>query len=583
MSLDPSIEHSDVATGVTSESNRAALLLASRAPWVLAVLLVFGVQLIPTLDAVGPMVFEDEIGYLMNGRTVLGAGSSASLGEMGFYFAGWSLLMTPVLAIFSDPGHAYRAVLVLVAALSALQVLPLAWIGRHLLALSPMQSIATAAAVALYPGQVLMSGYAYAEAAFSLCFLLAVVAVFRWTDLRSTGSAVLLGGLVGLLYAIHGRGLGIVVLTLVLFALAAIRWRRLEPLIGIATLILVMVAAELLHRWLKAEIYNLAYDRLATGLGNITRMRPRPTLTAVSGQIWYLTVASLGVAVLGVLEIATRLWGTARRSKLRAWLWLVLSLGAVAAVTVPGFADAVARGPARLDYTIYGRYLDSVLPVVLVFGLGQLWRRPPLGRLAIAAAVAVGAGVGLQLMAQPSAIEGRPIAALSVAGIAAWMDPAVERIPLVEATIGTLVALAGVALVPGRLVWPRVALVASGFLVLAWVGEMRTMRVLDRPWQNLLTLHEVVADLAPENVGYDLVAYSLYGRNGYQYWLPEVEFMFFDGASELPGTAVVIGRLEWSEGERQGALRLAAEERINEAVWILPGELQDSLIEAGRL
>ncbi|MEZ5230010.1 MAG: hypothetical protein R2710_26105 [Acidimicrobiales bacterium] len=119
---------------------------------------VFAVHLIASRDAAGPMVFEDEIGYLMNSRAIVEQGSSVRIGPMGFYYSGWSLALVPLTALISDPGTLYRSVMVFIAVLGALQVLPLAWLARRVFDLDHPASIAVATIAALYPGRSISGG-----------------------------------------------------------------------------------------------------------------------------------------------------------------------------------------------------------------------------------------------------------------------------------------------------------------------------------------------------------------------------------------------------------------------------------------
>ena len=303
------------------------------------------------------------------------------------------------------------------------------------------------------------------------------------------------------------------------------------------------------------------------------------------GQSWYLVTASVGLAAFGVIELVRRTLDELQERALGPWCFVTGSIAAVAAVTVPAMSRGAGRG-TRLDYVIYGRYLDALMPVVLLLGAavllraGRAWQR-----LVPVIAIPV-LGLGTRLVSLPGFYEGAPIAALSVAGIAAWIDPAQQQIPFVWASLGATVIAAVAVAIPVRLALWRLAVVAVAFVSLSVAGEVRTMGVLDTPWQSLVQLHTQVLDLDADvpRISYDESEQTLYGRNGYQFWLPQTRVEFFDSSEgDRPRTDLVIARRDWPLATELDAEMIAAEERLDEALWVMPGELQDQLRATGRL
>jgi len=76
------------------------------------------IRLVLVLFRTGPLVVADEAGYLMNARALTG-GVRGQLEAAPFYRGGYSLLIAPLVAIFSDPVTAYRLILVLNVVLAA--------------------------------------------------------------------------------------------------------------------------------------------------------------------------------------------------------------------------------------------------------------------------------------------------------------------------------------------------------------------------------------------------------------------------------------------------------------------------------
>ena len=221
----------------------------SDSPWpnirwmALGLSVAFVVHLIASRDAIAPIVFEDELGYLMNARTIVDGGSDVRLGPMGFYSAGWSLAIVPLAALIRDPYTFYQAVLILVAALGAAQVVPLAWLGVRLCRLDYRTAIVLATVASIYPGRSVMAGYAYSEPFFAIVVLLMTVAVVLWLSNRSVVSALPVGLAAGVLFAIHGRGAATLASTGLVIVIAVWSWRSWKPLAVFFTLIPTVVAA----------------------------------------------------------------------------------------------------------------------------------------------------------------------------------------------------------------------------------------------------------------------------------------------------------------------------------------------------
>lgn len=552
---------------------------------VAALLIALAIRIVPTLDAVRPIVFEDEIGYLANARLLAGLGAS-SLGEMGSYQAGWSLLLVPVFWLAQDPDVIYRFAVTIAMVAGWATAFPVAGVLRRAMHLPRRMSLTVAAVGCLVPGPVLMGGYVYAEGILSLTFALLVLLAFRFSEEASLGRSLALGACAGYLSGLHGRMIALPILVVLFFAIAAAT-RKVRPHVaagGVLAVVAVALVGRSLDEYVIEQMYTLPFDRLSSGFAAISALTPRSYAVLGGGQAWYLLATTAGLLFVGaaaltvvaVREIRDRRFGP-------ALLW-ALSAAAVFGVSSVSSAASYPNF-VRLDYISYGRYVDVLTPGLVSLALAVLVVRRRGNRVVMASSVLVTGllGVAFYFVAGGGpAFVGKPIAALSVPGLAWAIDPALMRHPVVLATI---VAVAAGSLLVA--LTRRPAVVVAVWLVLASAasvaGEFRTMRVLDAPWSQLLTLQEIVQDLDPEQISYDLTGYTLYGRNGYQFHLPEAEFVFFNGDAELPTTELVIGRQEWDAGEAAGARLVAQEDRLSEALWVMPGALQKALEAQGRL
>lgn len=557
-----------------------------RRRWVVLVLgFALVVRLLATLDAVRPIVFEDEIGYLANARLMAGLGA-ADLGQMGSYQAGWSLVLVPIYWVSQDPDVIYRIAVTIAMLAGWAAAFPVAGLLRRVTGLKHRQSILVAALGCLTPGSVLMGGYVYAEGILTLGLAVVLLLAFMLWERPSVARAIGLAAGGGYLYGVHGRMIAVPVLVIVYLVGAVVvgKMRAVVALAGVAAVVSVVLLSRGLDAYMISRMYDLPFDRLSTGLSGIGQLTPRGLVVLAGGQVWYLMAATAGLALVGIVAIVGNAFREVVARRFGPWTFWAMVAASVYAVSFLNFARTFPN-PIRLDYLSYGRYVDVLTPMLVSLTLGLAVKRPRPMRTALAAAAVFTGALGLAFFVAAGrgpAFVGKPIAALSVSGVAWAIQPGLDQHPVIPATIGAVVVGLCFAAFGRRPLALIVAwtMVASGAAI---VGEFRTMRTLDAPWSELLTLQETLQDLSPDEISYDLTSCTFYGRNGYQYYLPESTFIFFDGRVHLPKTELVIGRRDWDLGEEAGARVVAAETGINEALWVMPGELQAQLEDDGRL
>lgn len=549
-----------------------------------AVLVAFAARIIPALDASRPIVFEDEIGYLANARALAGAGE-AGLGQMGYYEAGWSLFLVPIYWLTSDPSHIYRAAICMSVLAGWAILWPVAGIIRQTSGLPRGKSIVMGALASMVPGSVLMSGYVYSEAMIGLVLSTLLWLAFKvWSD-SSALKIACFGALAAFAPMVHGRALALPIIA-VAFLIAAglakkVRWWT------VALSVMALGAVALIHNsvdvYLKSTIYDLAFDRLSRGISGLASGGVRGFAALLFGQLWYLTATTAGLSLIGLGVVIRRALRELRSRILGPWVFTMLVTGSVLGISVLNFMGAFPD-PKRLDYFSYGRYLDSMAPVLVGFGLTWLLTaRHHAWGLASVAGACLGLGAGMTVLDGGfSSLIGKPIAALSVSGMAWAIDPEVAALPLITVTSAALAIIALMA-AGRRYVVVRFLVLTVAAVAAITIGEFRTMRVLDKPWANLLTMQSALASLSPKTIAYSTNAASLYGRNGYQFYTPTTHFLFFDGDKENPPAEIVLARQDWQSAKKLGARMMMADTHINQAIWILPGVLQNNLEAKGRL
>jgi hypothetical protein len=342
----------------------------------------------------GPAYLADEIGYLNNaawlaGRFVDGASS---------YHVGYALLLAPLFHFLDEPAHVWNGVMAVNALLWGGTFFSMAYVLRRLFPdLARGTQMAALLVLAIYPANVVMSGYAFSQSAVALVFMLSLVGLLR-SDLGRPTSIVLHSISTGFLFWIHPSGIAVVAASLLAVLAVFARARSYRVLVLHFLLVSAVVASYKLafEPWRIAEMAaaagshgagrSLHYPSAGAVLRAAADWSYWPRILAVGlGQLSYATISTFGVAVAGAWAIVTRvrqktgpsdnaLGSSALTGGL---LFILLSVLAVMGVTA---LTAGISGPSRLDQWLYGRYVDPYLLPLFALGIvGGLGRWPAFG------------------------------------------------------------------------------------------------------------------------------------------------------------------------------------------------------------
>jgi len=255
----------------------------------------------------GPVLVADEIGYLMNAR-VLAGGLPGQLQLAPFYHGGYSLLLSPVLDLTSQPGVAYHLVLALNAALAA-SLFPLLYVLLTRCAgVEPRTAIGPALAGAVYPSVTVLSGAAMSENALFPLTCVWVIACCRLVSAREQPAAwiwaVGVGASAAALWAVHGRMICVVILTTAIIGGLGVRRRLPLRLVLIALMVMAagLAATHVLNSFLVSHNYG-GHVANETDARLRALLHVRALVTVVEnlvGQTWYLVVSTFGLVVVVV-------------------------------------------------------------------------------------------------------------------------------------------------------------------------------------------------------------------------------------------------------------------------------------------
>ncbi|NDU73101.1 hypothetical protein GWI34_10720 [Actinomadura sp. DSM 109109] len=329
-----------------------------------------------------PVATPDESGYLFAARVLTG-GPDADMSFGTVYRGGYPLLLTPAFWIGDGPVGVYRAALA-INALAGAAMLPLAYLLLRRLAVRRRWSYVFAHVTALLPCALFYSGFALTDAILPVLVAGWLLLAHSWltapppSGRRASVRQGLAGAgaslLVAYAYACHTRGaILLLVHAALLGAALVLRWRSWRA-VSVATSALAAAtgAGMLLNRSLLPHMYPQGDNDLG---GNVVRRLTTLDgwgwmLSLGTGQVWYQSVASGGVAAVGLVAVVFLAVRRATPGPVRA-----LALALVALVAGIAFATSAALPVEyRIGNYVYGRYLASVTPVLFAVGVAVLLR-----------------------------------------------------------------------------------------------------------------------------------------------------------------------------------------------------------------
>ena len=542
-----------------------------------------------------PMLFGDETAYLGMARYLAGDAPDLRLAIPdqpfgAFLPTGYSLLLVPAVALAGSAAGAYRAALLVNCLCAAGTFAVLAAFARRVLSLSFPRAIGAALVASVYPALLLQSNLSWSESLLCLLIPALSLAFLHLAEARSTTAALGLAALTAGSYWVHPRTLGLIPLALVALWLLHRRsgLPRAAALAGAATLLLLALAARGTDSWV--------WGRLNTGAARygeaqaLAQLAQPDNLLAVflsaAGQLWYLAAATAGTALLGGWLLARRVARTSPDASpadgprrwaagyaLASWGLLFLTSSAFMITT------------DRADKLIYGRYWEPALSLLLVAAVAGFWERPAgkagFAAFGLTALTPAGLGLAVVTLREGSAFQ-RVFNHLNVLGISQWVVAMGGLRILWISLIGTGAGLALLALARRH---PTGAAGALGLFFLA--GGLYTFSEWVLP-SNLYTMDNLRIPAEVEQIpeataiAFDQGHLTFNGFSAYPFWLDTVRIAWFDSRrGQRPPAELVISSRDWSA---PASARMVYAENFNgQALWVLPGRLQDRLAAAGAL
>lgn len=364
----------------------------------LILLILFGIFQYGIRRICGFTLYPDEFGYWASAARAVGYDWSevASIGS--YYSFGYSVILFPILKLFSDGVAAYRVAVLVNMLLMCICVFVF---GKIMKMLFPMmnsgRSIFISGTAVLYPAWIFYAQMTMTEGLLFSLFAFTTYLLLKALKEPKIGTLMTLGGVLVYLYCVHMRTIGVViacVFTWVLWTIAGGGSRK-KLLAFLGVCFFMGAGAALLKECVIDEVFSYA-DRMelaANDYGNqwekladiFTISGGCLFLREMAGKLFYLGLSSyslfywaLGWCVKESVEVISFLFQKrGQEIEQKKWLAVFLLLASLAQIMISSIY--MHRG-SFVDGLIYGRYNEFLVPVMMLVGLYAMsesrWKFP---------------------------------------------------------------------------------------------------------------------------------------------------------------------------------------------------------------
>lgn len=326
-----------------------------------------------------PIVLDDEFGYLANAAYFAGYNWSSIVSDIPYYSFGYSILLIPFFLIYDSPYTIYKAI-ILLNALIASSVVFMAYfvsgsISTHL---NNNTRLLASFTVSLYTSYLVLSKLALAE---SLLVLLFWIILFCFLNLDKKNEDkktvfIITGMIIGFIYIVHPRALGIILASLLVIFIAIIKRtiKYKQFLYYLSGLISVIIMQTAIKSYLVSNVWlNGAKSSTNTLSGSLSKLPDLLTLAGLEkalsttiGQVYYLVSASYLLFFIGIVYVCILLYHSwkSNNNNLICLMFLLLSMVFSVIISVLSLYNG-----NRADHLLYGRYNEMILGPFILIGL----------------------------------------------------------------------------------------------------------------------------------------------------------------------------------------------------------------------
>lgn len=471
-------------------------------------LLIFGIFQYSIHKIFGMVYYPDEFGYWANAAGWLGYDWSTLTALGSYYSFGYSLLLAPIMKIFSGGTLAYRVAIGVNMLLQAGSIPLLYRIFRRVFPQADGQAAVCAVGISLfYPVWIFYGQSTMAEGVLFFLYIWIVYLMSRTIEKAQFCTILCLMAALVYLCFVHMRTVGVMVAAVLL--LLCRLWKepvyRKRLLMGFGLLVAGGVLGVALRLAVLRSVYgntdkemlarNDITGQLARVFAIFSREGAKKFLCGCAGKLFYLGAASFGLLYYALFWIGRKVLHLAAKIRQRKmvvaeeWLALFLLLSFAGQFLVTAI---YLYSPRRADEVVYGRYNDYLLPVFMGVGYLVLSGSRHYGRKVLAAIMLQSAMLPVVLYGEKM-YGGSEVQGYFMAGIGYLVDdlhfdivPDMVQIFLLASLLMMFVAIGVWAGRKMKATVPAMALIMFMEIVLGtWLNHKYTYRFNDLIYMEL--------------------------------------------------------------------------------------------------
>lgn len=349
----------------------------------LFILLLFGIMQFGISRIYGPMLFPDEIGYWGTASTIKGYDWSGITSLGAYYSYGYGILLYPLLSLSLSSIQIYRIAIFINFILLCIGFLLLYKILKKLcsnqedkiLLFFSMGGI-------MYSSWIFYMQVTLSEVLLMSLYLLIIYLFLEYLEKPKIVTAFLLAASFVYLYFVHMRTIGILIaggITFLLLSAFQPKYRK-----SILTVIITGSVCLLIGIWGKEFMMNTLYrttDQSAIALnsysGQWDKLRELATwnglwqlVISCIGQLFYLGISTFGLFYFGIYYLIKKVIWIIKKGFQSNVIYMFLLLSILGQFAVSAI---FMSGGGNIDNVLYGRYNEIFLPIVMCFGMVELF------------------------------------------------------------------------------------------------------------------------------------------------------------------------------------------------------------------
>lgn len=332
-------------------------------------------------------LFPDEFGYWASAANMAGYDWS-EMTALGYYYSfGYGFVLLPVLKLFPDGIAAYRAAIGLNVILTGISFWLIQGIMKELFPKTNEVERAFLGGIAIfYPSWIFYMQMTMAETLLMFLFTVSIRLLILLIKNPGNLAAAVLALLLSYMYSVHMRMAGVALSCVIVLLF----WGKERPDVRkyvvafLGTLILAAVLAVWYKQHTILEVFPYVGQKaLKTNdyggiWGKFTEIFSSKGIAhlgvGVVGKLFYIGLASFGFAIwgmIGCLKGTAVLFGKkeADASEFCKWIALFMFLAVGSEVLI---STIYMVREENIDSLIYGRYIDFLVPILMIIGICTL-------------------------------------------------------------------------------------------------------------------------------------------------------------------------------------------------------------------